>query len=62
MAAFAIGMWTYDAFSFIQVTFVLYVIAALGACTLRTEGPWGSPTAAVVDVSERFSRTPRRRT
>jgi hypothetical protein len=40
VAAFAIGMLTYDAFSFIQVTFVLFIVAALGAATLASEGPW----------------------
>jgi len=35
VTAFAVGMLTYDAFSFIQVTFVLFVLLALGAVTLR---------------------------
>lgn len=35
VTAFAVGMLTYDAFSFIQVTFVMYVIAALAATTMR---------------------------
>lgn len=33
IAAFAVGMVTFDAFSFIQVTFLLFIMLALGACT-----------------------------
>ncbi len=40
VAAFAVGMFTYDAFSFIQVTFALYVVLALGASTLAWDGAW----------------------
>jgi hypothetical protein len=35
VAAFTAGMFLYDAFSFIQVTFVLYFFLALGAAALR---------------------------
>lgn len=38
IAAFAAGMLTFDAFSFIQVTFLFFVLLALGACTLRLRG------------------------
>ena len=34
--AFAVGMLTFDAFSFIQVTFVLYVLLALGCSALAS--------------------------
>jgi polysaccharide biosynthesis protein PslJ len=37
-AAFAVGMLTYDAFSFIQVTFLVFVLAGLG-CSLLAERP-----------------------
>lgn len=40
MAAFAVSMLTFDAFSFIQVTFVMFIVAALGACVMHTNGPW----------------------
>ena len=30
-------MWTYDAFAFIQVSFVLFVQLALAVCLLKTE-------------------------
>jgi polysaccharide biosynthesis protein PslJ len=33
VASFAVGMFVYDAFSFIQATFVLFVLLALGAVT-----------------------------
>lgn len=45
MAAFAVSMLTFDAFSFIQVTFVMYVVAALGACAVATTSPWRGPRA-----------------
>jgi polysaccharide biosynthesis protein PslJ len=32
--AYAVGMFTYDSFSFIQVTFLLFIMLALGAATL----------------------------
>jgi O-antigen ligase len=36
VASFAVGMATYDAFSFLQVTFVLFIVLAIGAAALRT--------------------------
>jgi hypothetical protein len=33
-AAFAVGMLTYDAFSFIQVTFLLFIMVGIGASLL----------------------------
>jgi O-antigen ligase len=36
-AAFAVGMLTYDAFSFIQVTFVLFILLALGCAGLALD-------------------------
>lgn len=56
VAAFAVGMLTYDAFSFIQVTFVLFILAALGVCTLDTKGPWASERGTVVRAAARFRR------
>jgi O-antigen ligase len=40
VAVFAVSMITFDAFFFIQVTFVMYVVAALGVCALETRSPW----------------------
>lgn len=37
IAAFAVGMFTYDAFAFIQVTFTLFVFIAIGAAVYRLE-------------------------
>ena len=31
VAAYAVGMFTYDAFSFIQVTFLLFILVGLGS-------------------------------
>lgn len=40
MLAFAVGMLTYDAFSFIQVTVVMFVLLALGASVLASQDTW----------------------
>jgi O-antigen ligase len=42
VAAFAVGMFTYDAFSFIQVTFLSFVLIGLGCAALRL-GPGDDP-------------------
>jgi polysaccharide biosynthesis protein PslJ len=46
--SFAVGMLTFDAFSFIQATFMLFIVAALGASLLAAE-PQGP--ASRVDAS-----------
>jgi len=40
VAALAVGMFTFDAFSFIQAVFVLFALFALGSSTLAYHGPW----------------------
>lgn len=45
-AAFAVGMFTYDAFSFIQVTFVLFIMLGLGMAVLKSDERWSFPEAA----------------
>jgi O-Antigen ligase len=37
IAAYAVGMFTFDAFSFIQVTFLFYILLGLGAALLLLE-------------------------
>lgn len=37
VTSYVVGMLTFDAFSFVQVTFVLYVVMALGAATLALD-------------------------
>jgi hypothetical protein len=59
VAAFAIGMLTYDAFSFIQVTFVLFIVAALASCTLAADGPWIRERDLPVRGPQRFRRPAR---
>jgi hypothetical protein len=44
--AFAVGMVTYDAFSFMQVTFISFMLLGLGETALRL-GPQGRPVPAV---------------
>jgi hypothetical protein len=46
VAAFAVGMFTYDAFSFIQVTFLMFVLVGLGASLLAER-----PTPLAVQVA-----------
>jgi len=41
VAGFAISMFTYDAFSFIQATFLLFIVLGIGAAALRSPpGEW----------------------
>jgi hypothetical protein len=47
VAAFAVGMLTYDAFSFIQVTFVLYILLGLAVCAVQSNESWGPGSPAV---------------
>ncbi len=43
VTAFAVSMLTYDAFSFIQATFLLYIVLGLGVSTLLArEQPWST--------------------
>lgn len=49
VSSYGIGMFTYDAFSFIQVTFIFYILLALGAAALavpREQWPPLAPSAA----------------
>jgi polysaccharide biosynthesis protein PslJ len=48
-AAFAVGMLTFDSFAFIQVTFVLFILAALGSCAYAARAPWPSNWQAQTD-------------
>jgi len=45
ISGFAVGMLTYDAFSFIQVTFLAYLVIGLGAASLQDRSP-ASPALA----------------
>lgn len=38
VSAYAVSMFTYDAFSFIQVTFLLFILLGLGSAALALEG------------------------
>jgi len=55
VAAFAVGMLTYDAFSFIQVTFLLFIFVGLGAA-LTAERP--TPLAVRAKRDQQASRSP----
>ena len=53
--AFGVGMFTYDAFGFIQVTFLFFIMLALGAALSQTPSPGrarlGVPRAASPPVA-----------
>jgi polysaccharide biosynthesis protein PslJ len=56
VASFAAGMFFYDAFSFIQVTFLLYIVLALGMSALRFAAGTrrsGLPRLAGLDALDR---------
>jgi hypothetical protein len=46
VAAYAVGMFLYDAFSFIQVTFLLFILLGLGAAVLAAGDGARAPTRA----------------
>ncbi len=56
IAAYAVGMFMYDAFSFIQVTFLLFVLLGLGAAVLRL--PPGEVASAGVPAGHRVGVKP----
>lgn len=45
LTAYAIGMFTYDAFSFVQVTFIMYILAGFGVTLLRLPDESAAPVA-----------------
>ena len=49
MTAFAVGMLTFDAFSFIQVTFVFFILLGLAASAVLA--PWPEGPKPVPDGS-----------
>jgi polysaccharide biosynthesis protein PslJ len=49
VTAFAVGMFTYDAFSFIQVTFVFFILLALTVSALLVALPDGAAVALAED-------------
>jgi hypothetical protein len=48
ITAYGIGMITYDAFAFTQVTFLLFIMLGLGIAAARVyaPSPWGAPASA----------------
>jgi hypothetical protein len=44
ITAFAVSMLTFDAFSFIQVTFMSFILLGFAAVALRSEAPAGAPS------------------
>jgi hypothetical protein len=56
LASFAVGLLTYDGFSFIQVAFVFWILLALSAVAVRTESRDATPE---LRPSEGLSNPPR---
>lgn len=52
IAAFAVGLVTYDGFSFIQVTYIMWIFVALGCVLCRiADREWGGPPARSAAVA-----------
>ena len=47
--AYTVGMLTYDAFSFVQVTFVFFVVLGVGAALLAEVSPRSAPSAQALE-------------
>ena len=58
VAAYAVGMLTFDSFSFIQVTFLMFLLVGLGSVTLRTETEEAAPVAESVAIRRRPDTNP----
>jgi O-antigen ligase len=50
IAAYGVGMLTFDAFAFIQVTFLLFILVGLGAVAMRSEAEETAPVAESVSI------------
>ena len=53
MAAYAVGMLTYDAFAFIQVTFLLFLLVGLGSVAMQADPTEAAPVAESVSFRRR---------
>lgn len=51
IASYFVSMLTYDAFSFIQVTFVLFIVLGIGAAALKIPGANDDTRARIVSVT-----------
>jgi O-antigen ligase len=58
VAAFAVGMFFFDAFSFIQVTFLLFFVLGLGAALLRASAAEGAVQTGRRRGAQRQTSTP----
>jgi hypothetical protein len=57
VAAFGVGMFTFDAFAFTQVTFVFFVLVAMGAALTMAPDPVRMPSSEPVPSPRgRFAR------
>ena len=58
VAAYAVGMLTFDAFAFIQVTFLMFILVGLGSVAVGTESAVTAPEAESVALPHRPLTTP----
>jgi hypothetical protein len=56
LIAFAVGMWTFDAFSFIQVTFFFFIVLAFATSLLALRSDQRAPYSEVPGPSSRVRR------
>jgi O-antigen ligase len=61
VAAFAISMFTYDAFTFTQVTFVFFMLLGLGSALVFVEEPILAPQSEAASVASARLRAVRQR-
>lgn len=63
VAGYAVGMATYDAFSFIQVTFLLFIFLGLGGAAMNADvAEWGGPPVVVTSLASGAAARGRGRT
>ncbi len=58
VSAYAAGMLTFDAFSFIQVTFLMFLLVALGSVAVRLESEATTPAVEPVSVRPHPATSP----
>ena len=46
VSGYGVGMLTYDALSFVQVTFVFFILLGIGGAAMRLRGPLRQPASA----------------
>ena len=58
VAAYAVGMLTFDAFAFIQVTFLMFILVGLGSVAIGAESTANAPEVDSVAIRRRALTSP----